>query len=53
MSVIGLDVPHAHVHLLPIQKASDVSPSTPRRNWTKEDFEAAQQRIIAATRETA
>lgn len=48
INVIGLDVPHAHMHLLPIQKASDVSPSNPRRAWTKEDFEDAHHRILEA-----
>lgn len=48
ISVIGLDVPHAHMHLLPIQRASDMSPSNPRRPWTKKDFEEAQRKIIAA-----
>ena len=47
ISVIGLDVPHAHIHLLPIQMPSDMSPSNLRRRWTKEDFEDAQQRILA------
>lgn len=53
VSVIGLDVPHAHVHLLPIQKASDISPSNPRRAWTKEDFEHAQCQILEALRTQA
>jgi histidine triad (HIT) family protein len=48
MSVIGLDVPHAHVHLLPIQKAGDVNPSTPRRAWSESEFKDAQDRIKAA-----
>ena len=48
ISVIGLDVPHAHVHLLPIQRASDMNPSNARKTWSEADFRDAQARIIAA-----
>jgi histidine triad (HIT) family protein len=42
ITVIGLDVPHVHVHLLPIQRAGDVNPSTPRRGWSEAEFKDAQ-----------
>ncbi len=48
MQVIGLDVPHAHVHLLPIQRAGEMNPSSTRQPWTDADFKDAQARIIAA-----
>ncbi len=48
MSVIGLDVPHAHVHLIPISSAADMNPGKLRIPVTKEDFEQIQARIGAA-----
>ena len=48
VSVIGLDVPHAHVHLLPIQRASDMNPGNRSRKWSEEEFKDAQTRILAA-----
>ena len=48
VSVIGLDVPHAHVHLLPIQRASDMNPGNRSWKWSEEDFKNAQTRILAA-----
>lgn len=37
MSVIGLEVPHAHVHLVPINEIGDLNFSKPK--LTLEDFE--------------
>ena len=37
--VIGLEVPHAHIHLIPIQKESDMLLSNPRKKLSKEEFE--------------
>jgi histidine triad (HIT) family protein len=34
MMVIGLDVPHAHIHLIPIQKESDMFFGNPRLQKT-------------------
>lgn len=43
MMVIGLEVPHAHIHLIPIQKEGDMSLANSRVKLSKEEFE-----IIAA-----
>ena len=32
-AVIGLEVPHAHIHLIPIQKESDMLFSNPKLNF--------------------
>ena len=44
-AVIGLEVPHAHIHLIPIQKASDMLFSNPKLKLTAEEFEAIAQAI--------
>lgn len=36
--VIGLEVPHAHIHLIPIQKEGDMSLANPRVSLSKEEF---------------
>ncbi len=43
-AVIGLEVPHAHIHLIPIQRESDMIFSNPKLQLTAEEFQA-----IAAT----
>ena len=39
MMVIGLEVPHAHIHLIPIQKEGDMNLSNKRVELSKEEFE--------------
>ncbi len=38
MMVIGLEVPHAHIHLIPIQKEGDMNLSNKRVDFSKEEF---------------
>ena len=44
-AVIGLEVPHVHIHLIPIQKESDMLFSNPKLKLTAEEFEAIAQAI--------
>jgi len=37
--VIGMEVPHAHIHLIPINKESDMLLSNPRIKLEQADFE--------------
>ena len=37
--VLGLEVPHAHIHLVPIQKEGDMNLSNKRVDLSKEEFE--------------
>lgn len=37
-AVIGLEVPHAHIHLIPIQKESDMLFSNPKLSLSAEEF---------------
>lgn len=39
VTVIGLEVPHAHIHLIPIQKMDDMNFSKPKLNFSKEEME--------------
>lgn len=38
MMVIGLEVPHAHIHLIPINKEGDMSLANPRLKLSNEEF---------------
>ena len=42
---VGLEVPHAHVHLIPINEAKDMEFSLPKLKLTKDEFEAIQKSI--------
>lgn len=46
-SVIGLEVPHAHLHLVPMQTADDLNFTRPKLKPTSEELADAQQRILA------
>ncbi len=46
ISVLGLEVPHAHMHLVPINSEQDINFSNKRLKLEKEQFLSIQQRII-------
>lgn len=46
ISVIGIEVPHAHMHLLPINTANDLNFTRPKLTLKKEEMEEIQQRIL-------
>ena len=46
--VIGLEVPHAHIHLVPINKESDIYFGREKLSLTKEEFEQIAETIRAA-----
>ncbi|EKD30607.1 MAG: hypothetical protein ACD_77C00508G0005 [uncultured bacterium] len=45
IAVIGLEVPHAHVHLLPLNNESDLDFRKPKLKLAKEEMEAIAQNI--------
>ncbi|MBY5956551.1 HIT family protein [Membranicola marinus] len=45
ITVVGLEVPHAHVHLIPIDSIYDMEFSKPRINLTEEEFSDLATRI--------
>jgi histidine triad (HIT) family protein len=46
MSVIGLEVPHAHLHIVPINSADDLNFTRPKLKPTPEELLDAQNRIL-------
>ena len=48
ISVIGLEVPHAHMHLLPINSADDLNFNRPKLKLDAAALIAIQQKIVAA-----
>lgn len=48
ISVIGLEVPHAHIHLIPIDTLGDMDFTRTRLKFTAEEFEALAERIRRA-----
>jgi len=47
ISVIGLEVPHAHLHLVPIDGADDLNFTRPKLKLSPEELASVQQRIVA------
>ena len=47
-AVIGLEVPHAHIHLIPIQKESDMLFSNPKLKLSQEEFTEIANAINSA-----
>ena len=47
ISVIGLEVPHAHVHLIPINSANDLNFTQPKLKLSEKELKQVQEKIIA------
>lgn len=48
VSVIGLEVPHAHVHLIPINSMADMDFTRPKLKLSQEELAAIAKRIRRA-----
>lgn len=46
IEVVGLEVPHAHMHLIPINSADDLNFTRPKLRVSAGEMEAIRQRII-------
>lgn len=46
LSVIGLEVPHAHMHLLPINTSDDLNFTRPKIKLNEEQLKTIQKRIL-------
>jgi histidine triad (HIT) family protein len=46
MVTVGLEVPHAHLHLIPINQAADLDFSNPKLQLSKEELIEVQEAII-------
>ena len=45
ITVIGLEVPHAHVHLIPINGIADMNFSKPKLNFSSEELQQIADKI--------
>jgi len=50
LSVIGLEVPHAHLHLVPIDSINDLDFKKKKLQPSPAELKATQEKIIAALR---
>ncbi|MDR0832962.1 MAG: HIT family protein [Candidatus Symbiothrix sp.] len=48
LSVIGLEVPHAHIHLIPLNDESDMDFRADRKPFTPQEFESIAAAIADA-----
>lgn len=46
ISVIGLEVPHAHMHLLPINSSDDLNFTRPKLKLSPDQLKEVQQKIL-------
>jgi histidine triad (HIT) family protein len=46
--VLGFEVPHAHIHLIPAQNEREVNFSNPKIKFSKEELEAMAKKIAQA-----
>src|SRR6201995_673964 len=48
VAVIGLEVPHAHIHLIPMNRVDDLNFARPKLSFTPEQLEATAEKIREA-----
>lgn len=48
MAVVGLEVPHAHLHLMPINSIDDINFTRGKLSLSPDQLSAVQQKITAA-----
>jgi histidine triad (HIT) family protein len=46
VAILGLEVPHAHIHLVPMDSMEDVNFRNPKKKFTPEEFKAIAEKII-------
>lgn len=46
VAVIGLEVPHAHIHLVPIDKTEDLNFKNPRLTFSDDEYREIQKSIV-------
>ncbi|HVK97481.1 MAG TPA: HIT family protein [Flavisolibacter sp.] len=47
ISVIGLEVPHAHMHLVPISSSNDINFTQPKLKVSEASLKSAQEKILS------
>lgn len=48
LSVVGLEVPHAHLHLIPLNTMDDINFTRKKLSPSKEELKRAQEKILEA-----
>ena len=48
VAVIGLEVPHTHIHLIPMNRVDDLNFARPKLSFTPEQLEATAEKIREA-----
>ena len=48
ISVIGIEVPHAHIHLVPLNSANDLNFTKQKLKLSPEELKAIQEKIVNA-----
>ncbi|MBS1527856.1 MAG: HIT family protein [Bacteroidetes bacterium] len=51
VAVIGLEVPHAHIHLIPMNNVSDLNFARPKLSFTPEQLHATAEKIREALKQ--
>jgi len=51
VAVIGLEVPHAHIHLIPMNRVDDMNFARPKLSFSPEELSATKEKIKAALRD--
>lgn len=45
VAVIGLEVPHTHIHLVPMDSMEDINFRNPKLKFTREEFKSVAEKI--------
>jgi histidine triad (HIT) family protein len=45
VTVIGIEVPHVHIHLIPINRVADINFSMPKKNFPPDEMKALAEKI--------
>jgi len=53
VAVVGLEVPHAHIHLIPVSTMDDMNFRRPKMKFTDEEFKSIADRIAKRFSEMA
>jgi histidine triad (HIT) family protein len=51
VAVVGLEVPHTHIHLVPLNSMGDINFSRPKLKLTREEFKQTTEKINKAYQE--
>ena len=51
VAVIGLEVPHVHIHLIPMNRVDDLNFARPKLSFSKDEMNITAEKIRAALRE--